>query len=660
MTAGRVQVAGADTGAAFAIAPRLALTARHVICAALDEKDQLRADKTVLVVLRDGPPIAVTSCGCDKKLDVAVLHLAKDAPAWLPLAAPVDGSTWRVTTRPRPSDPGLSGRVTYAALRLRTANGQDAMLTQLHIEERLGDYAGYSGSPVLLWTVGANPEQPLPAVAVLIEQVRWRTMPQPGQRSPVANVLFAAPIPDVLAALELTDISLSSQGPLADASGPLLGEQGAGELRNVLEMLDAGSVPASVIGRADRGGGSSTLRALRGQLESRGPSPARERGLGLIDNLALALDAVAFVRSWMPRALTSDRLKRALLETLPDTVGGSLGSDVDYMERIALRYPVEERDCARWLVSFVLRLALAANVDTDDPALDHWAGNLIDPVTFNDLRTLLRARNTKTRYRLIVSLHASPTGTWPETVSAWLLDGRNLVEHAEFRCARPMQAEVERAVGDAMEWAGELLDDPGLGVGRVDVALPTALLPLWRPEEVDVGSRLGLRHDVVVCWSDRLNPSVRLNEVLARLRDISGRGGEEVLDWLGGDDVRDLGELEDRLKDGTFQRAIGLRFPPTGQETLLELLLCASPILLWPDDPTDGWALLEQEVRDRWPSLPAGFSAAYREKWRASSDEVLPPLARLRAVWDDADWLAVCTRVRRHRAGIAATPGGRA
>ena len=72
------------------------------------------------------------------------------------------------------------------------------------MREELGSYQGYSGSPVTSPPTGGLPSSVL---GVLVEQARWRISLQLGQSARVANVLFAAPIDQVLAGFGLAGVA---------------------------------------------------------------------------------------------------------------------------------------------------------------------------------------------------------------------------------------------------------------------------------------------------------------------------------------------------------------------------------------------------------------------------------------------------------------------
>ena len=224
---GRVQIDGQDTGSGFAITGGCALTAGHVVRPVTDKmlsSQQLSAgeppEPTVVCVLdrgQPGPvpavvqyqpdgaePILVTRVEVSTSLDVAVLHLQRPPPAVLPVGPATAGAEWQVETRPRASDPALTGTVTNPHRQLQNQRGIETTLIQLWVREQLGDYQGYSGSPV---TSPSTSEMPSWVLGVLVEQGRWRINPQLGQPAPVANVLFAAPIDQVLTEFGLTGVT---------------------------------------------------------------------------------------------------------------------------------------------------------------------------------------------------------------------------------------------------------------------------------------------------------------------------------------------------------------------------------------------------------------------------------------------------------------------
>ena len=70
-------------------------------------------------------------------------------------------------TRPKANDAALSGTVTHPHRRMRNEAGNETTLIQLRVEEDLGDFQGYSGSPVIAAAAGGDGGGVL---GVLVEQ----------------------------------------------------------------------------------------------------------------------------------------------------------------------------------------------------------------------------------------------------------------------------------------------------------------------------------------------------------------------------------------------------------------------------------------------------------------------------------------------------------
>ena len=222
--AGRVLFNGQDAGSGFAIADRLALPAGHVVWSEKRPSSGYRpgagpsgsavvylVDRgepaTVAAVVEYQPagagPIPVTRVEVSTGLDVAVLHLQRPAPAVLPAAGQVTaGEQWRVETRPDPGAPVLRGTVPEPHRQLKNAAGKETTLIQLWVEQEIGNYRGYSGSPVLAQSAGG-------VLGVLVEQAFWRVAAQLGAERPVANVLYAAPLEGVLAEFDLAGVPVA-------------------------------------------------------------------------------------------------------------------------------------------------------------------------------------------------------------------------------------------------------------------------------------------------------------------------------------------------------------------------------------------------------------------------------------------------------------------
>jgi hypothetical protein len=456
---------------------------------------------------------------------------------------------------------------------------------------------------------------------------------------------------------ELTDW-LAGVSPDPLLSEAVLGQRGVDALRTILDRLPETPV------LPDRWDAAS-LRELRKALANVESDHTDDTfALRMIDDLSLALEITSFTRRSMPDALTTSRMKRALSRTLlwigEDQRGAGFTEDeVDYLERIALEYPAAASNCLKYLVAFVLRLAIGAGMDTQSSAFDDGlrviAGNF---VMINDLRQRIQAEARSDQTTIVISLHGTLADDWPEIIYAWLLDERDSSpERMEVACS-PTKEGVEGALSDVLEWASARVK--GSSLKRIDVALPTGLLLQWHPEEAAVPVRLGLHHDVVVRWSHRLNPPPLVMPALwvaeKRMETIQEASSAPV-DWLEESDVRDAQALLGHLQDGKYQRALGLQFAPVGRKDLLELLLGYSPIVLWPNPNCDRQGDIRSAVEHWWMHLPQGFAQAYREKWQAASSDNTPALADVRAVWDDADWLRFCRRMRQHRADLPSSRG---
>ncbi|GAA4460007.1 hypothetical protein [Phytohabitans houttuyneae] len=419
-----------------------------------------------------------------------------------------------------------------------------------------------------------------------------------------------------------------------------LGRVGAAELRAALSGLpEHVPLPAEWT--------ESALRQLREQMEAAAPAgPEYVRAARAADSLLVALRTTAFLRTWLGAALTSTRLRRAAAILRIPVADRQLTTDADLVEHVALSHPVSQT-CRMTMVRFLILLAADAGLDVEGPELRGWAESVGATVQANDAAEAIRTRSREQRLRLIVSLHASIAGDWPETLGGWLLCDGDLYQREEFPC-EPSRAGVEAALASAIDWAEEHAAEGRLTLRRVDVAIPTPLLLRWRPEEVEYGARLGVDYDVVTRWSERLSPPHGLRWIntyaAKRLEEISAYEGQAPIDWLAEQDTRELRALHERLRSGAYTRAIGLSSSPGEDQRLMEMLLAFSPILLWPDDTAEFRAQHRDGLDTSWPDLPAGFLVAYRQRWRAEPAEAI---ADLRAVWDDRDWLEFCRYFQR-------------
>lgn len=396
----------------------------------------------------------------------------------------------------------------------------------------------------------------------------------------------------------------------------------------------------------------ASLVKLTDQLSGSDQPPTEKvlRGLARLQDTARTID---FLQQSMPRALSTAAFDRAMswLDTagVPDSVtsgGISPKTVADFVEYVALR---RSRRGAHLqpLAHFMVGLAHAVGMNLDDPELHGWAASLSADMQYNDAVLLLRATAERQRLRLIVYLHGSLSGEhWPETLEGWLLDAGTELGHEQFPAAGT-QAGVESAVGRAVRWAEERASNLGLPLHRIEIAAPTGILLKWRPEEVAYGKRLGVGYQVSTRWSGRLNPAGGEESILSDLRrqlaDAQPRTRPVPLQWLAAHEVHELADLARRLSFGVHSYAVGLTCQPSNSE-VMDLLLSHLPIVLWPCSPLEFPHNKRSYIHRRWQWLPGAFHDAYRRHWKEGKPT---PIADLRAVWDDLEWLAFCETYRQ-------------
>ena len=84
---GRILINGHDAGSAFTVAPRVALTAGHVVRAVAGQSNGM---DSVVYVPEGGSPIAISEIQVDRVLDVALVHLDDAVKETLATAEAVD------------------------------------------------------------------------------------------------------------------------------------------------------------------------------------------------------------------------------------------------------------------------------------------------------------------------------------------------------------------------------------------------------------------------------------------------------------------------------------------------------------------------------------------------------------------------------------------
>ncbi|MFD8321622.1 vWA-MoxR associated conflict system protein [Kitasatospora purpeofusca] len=434
--------------------------------------------------------------------------------------------------------------------------------------------------------------------------------------------------------------------------GEPLGPVGAEDLRGALVSLDEGLLPNTVAGPADLTDLRQKLQALA-STRTAGPDDIAY-ALRVVDGLLDASRTAGLLRSWPGSALTSERLRRAVsaaggtASSCREAGGGELLRDC--VESLRLRAP--RVGCSRLapLAAFIAVLAREDGLDADNPSIARWAKEADATIELNDAFEQLAKQQTGSRLRLVVSLHAALADDWPESLLAWLLDDGRPVAHREFVCV-PSQHGVEQQLGTVLKWAYGQARPIGACLKRVEIAASSTLLLRWRPEETNLGVRLGVLHDVGLRWSDRLSVPAHLWWINSVARDQleairRGNGGGTPVDWLGRSEAGDVDELTRRVLDGAHARALALSHLPNRMEDSMPLLLALAPILLWPGQEGELTEAARASVERDWHKLPNEFSAAYRSTWQQRTErectEGPAPLARLRSVWHDTDWLDFC------------------
>ena len=184
---------GTRLGAGFFIMPRYVLTARHCL-------GEIQEDDTVELYCADGEPVDGRLYRRLIDADLALIETIKprDAPLDLPRARPPSPREhWTNPYRPTNSEPFLHGIIAHPAVGFLCADGASVEALQLSCEQRLGSYAGYSGSPI-----EREDAEGTVLLGILLEQYPDRESPERA-----TDVLFAATIKDALSRFDCFSVS---------------------------------------------------------------------------------------------------------------------------------------------------------------------------------------------------------------------------------------------------------------------------------------------------------------------------------------------------------------------------------------------------------------------------------------------------------------------
>ncbi|MEV0900534.1 serine protease [Actinoplanes sp. NPDC049802] len=277
----RVTKGNHDLGSGFCLADRIVATAAHVV------KDHPAADLTF--VTSAGAHVEVERVQVDKRIDTALLWVRRSLAVKAQFGHAADRTAWTVTARPEAGAARLTGTVSAVDHLMTNPDGHDMRVLQLHVEEGLGEFHGYSGSAV--WARGN-------IVGILVEQVRqrMRVMGKP----PAANVLYAIPIGRVVSRFRLGV-------PVRPAE----------EASPALHLLDTAQFDMDPLKDA-------MLSALHG----------RDDGVLAFGLPSVDLDVLMNLCAWLPGYI-GETAQKSMLTVLPEVMS------IETMERYVTRYARE-------------------------------------------------------------------------------------------------------------------------------------------------------------------------------------------------------------------------------------------------------------------------------------------------------------------------------
>lgn len=234
---------------------------------------------------------------------------------------------------------------------------------------------------------------------------------------------------------------------------------------------------------------------------------------------------------------------------------------------------------------------------------------------------------------LIVDVGMSPIGTWPDEVGGWLIGHRSdgltsrLIVHCE-----PTQHGVERGVVNLVAWAEAESADAYLTLRWIDFVLPAELAVSWRPEDVDLGVRLGNYYDIRLRWSTSLRPGPRHS--YSRWRQcLQSADLDAPIAWhrasINASPPTLYGEL-----GSSRAVAVGLvDGPPTPE--VLSLALTYVPAVVW---PARGAVTVERQQLLTARDVFAGLHSLNARDADPLSARAAP--FELRAVCHDEEWIS--------------------
>lgn len=361
-----------------------------------------------------------------------------------------------------------------------------------------------------------------------------------------------------------------------------------------------------------------------------------------IADLIFATRAASLIRDWMDSGLTVGHLRRAAAtigHPVPRHVPGTVE---DFLGYLADDYPSHDKTAEKIIANFVTALAHTATDDDHGDKLTIWARRHKCSEHVNAMRHRLRNERHSAQLRLIVGLHGSLSGEWPDELEGWLLDGSTLLKDGHFTVDTAANTKVgtQNALAAIVAAASNLAHTRNLTLTRVEIAAPARILVKWQPECVVHGKSLKVHYDVIPRWIGRMDDSGTAVPLLDHLRYINGiDDGTAPITWLSYGDTHDQASLRKRFESGdsALLRAIGLDHPPRSFK-LLELVLARAPILVWPMSPLELGPGSRAYIQDRWDQMPNLITARRTHPTIAQDARS----DAFRVIWDDEDWLAFC------------------
>jgi hypothetical protein len=207
---------GTPLGAGFMLVDCYVLTAYHCLGRAVLGAE----DADVEIELDDGEVLPGRVHRVCPSADLALIDVPQaQGRRDIPHASRArTGEEWRNPYRPDQREAFLSGIIDVIPVKYRCEGGDAVEAMQLNCTQDLGDYSGYSGSPI----EGSGPGGISNLFGILIEQYPERFSPGKGPR-PASKVLFAVTLSEVFDRFDCFHVShlidLLSSSSRGDTAG---------------------------------------------------------------------------------------------------------------------------------------------------------------------------------------------------------------------------------------------------------------------------------------------------------------------------------------------------------------------------------------------------------------------------------------------------------